>query len=250
MVPQLSILEEIQHDKDLDILLSITELTYDAISPVLPKEEGEQKIEAPQVEKAVVLSPVELQSLPLEAVLNFKNGTFKIEESAPQEHTFKVSLFEPVDPKNFLKFVKKEAKLLSSSLPSGIVLKGYEDRIDLFSAMIKGPSDTPYHDGVFFFDFQLPPDYPKSPPTCFYISFCSDRLNPNLYEEGKVCVSLLRTWNDKGTEIWTPNSNLLQLLLSIQGLILVKEPYFNEAGYESQKFTKHGEENSWIYNEI
>nr|XP_040565995.1 LOW QUALITY PROTEIN: (E3-independent) E2 ubiquitin-conjugating enzyme UBE2O-like [Lepeophtheirus salmonis] len=256
MVPQLSILEEIQHDKDLDILLSITGLTYDDISPVLPKEEGEHKIEAPQVEKAVVsppeevLSPVELQSLPLEAVLNFKNGTFKIEESAPQEHTFKVSLFEPVDPKNFLKFVKKEAKLLSSSLPSGIVLKGYEDRIDLFSAMIKGPSDTPYHDGVFFFDFQLPPDYPKSPPTCFYISFCSDRLNPNLYEEGKVCVSLLGTWSGKGTEIWTPNSNLLQLLLSIQGLILVKEPYFNEAGYESQKFTKHGEENSWMYNEM
>ncbi|CAB4054690.1 UBE2O [Lepeophtheirus salmonis] len=233
MVPQLSILEEIQHDKDLDILLSITGLTYDDISPVLPKEEGEHKIEAPQVEKVVVsppeevLSPVELQSLPLEAVLNFKN-----------------------DPKNFLKFVKKEAKLLSSSLPSGIVLKGYEDRIDLFSAMIKGPSDTPYHDGVFFFDFQLPPDYPKSPPTCFYISFCSDRLNPNLYEEGKVCVSLLGTWSGKGTEIWTPNSNLLQLLLSIQGLILVKEPYFNEAGYESQKFTKHGEENSWMYNEM
>ena len=55
------------------------------------------------------------------------------------------------------------------------------------------------------------------PPTCHYISYCTDRLNPNLYEDGKVCVSLLGTWNGRGTETWTPNSNLLQLLVSIQG---------------------------------
>ena len=75
-------------------------------------------------------------------------------------------------------------------------------------------------------------------------------LNPNLYEEGKVCVSLLGTWSGKGTETWTPDSNLLQLLVSIQGLILVREPYFNEAGYEKQKGTQQGEENSRMYNEM
>ena len=56
-----------------------------------------------------------------------------------------------------------------------------------------------------------------------YISFIADKLNPNLYEDGKVCVSLLGTWSGKGTETWTPNSNMLQLLVSIQGLILVPE---------------------------
>merc|ERR1711874_486932 len=74
--------------------------------------------------------------------------------------------------------------------------------------------------------------------------------NPNLYEDGKVCVSLLGTWSGKGTETWTPNSNLLQLLVSIQGLILVNEPYFNEAGYERQKGTQQGRENSRMYNEM
>ena len=34
---------------------------------------------------------------------------------------------------------------------------------DLFSVMITGPERTPYEDGVFFFDMQLPPDYPKVP---------------------------------------------------------------------------------------
>ena len=66
-------------------------------------------------------------------------------------------------------------------------------------------------------------DYPKVPPLVHYISYVTDRLNPNLYEEGKVCVSLLGTWSGKGTETWSPNSNMLQLLVSIQGLILVSE---------------------------
>lgn len=63
--------------------------------------------------------------------------------------------------------------------------------------MIKGPTRTPYEDGLFLFDLKLPPDYPVVPPLCHYVSFCSDRLNPNLYEDGKVCVSLLGTWGGK-----------------------------------------------------
>lgn len=42
----------------------------------------------------------------------------------------------------------------------------------------------------------------------------------------------------KGTEVWGPNSTLLQLIVSIQGLILVSEPYYNEAGYEKQTDTQ------------
>ena len=59
--------------------------------------------------------------------------------------------------------------------------------------------------------------------------------------DGKVCVSLLGTWSGQGSENWdSNNSNLLQVLVSIQGLILVNEPYFNEPGYASQKGTAEG----------
>ena len=177
-------------------------------------------------------------------------GSFIMSSSVPDSHKFKLTLFQPSNMKLFIKHVRKELKLLQSSLPAGIVVKGYEERMDLFSAMIHGPKNTPYEDGLFFFDFQLGSDYPAAPPLCHYISFCSDRLNPNLYEEGKVCVSLLGTWSGRGTETWTTDSNLLQLLVSIQGLILVREPYFNEAGYEKQKGTQQGEENSRMYNEM
>jgi len=103
---------------------------------------------------------------------------------------------------------------------------------------------------LFLFDFQLSADYPAAPPLCHYISYCSDRLNPNLYEDGKVCVSLLGTLSGRGTEMWTSSSTLLQVIVSIQGLILVSEPYFNEAGFEKQKGSQQGRENSRMYNEM
>ena len=71
---------------------------------------------------------------------------------------------------------------------------------DLFSVMICGPKKTPYEDGLFFFDAYLPRHYPTVPPKLHYHSFCTDRLNPNLYEDGKVCVSLLGTWSGKVTK--------------------------------------------------
>ncbi|CAD6215584.1 GSCOCG00000396001-RA-CDS [Cotesia congregata] len=175
---------------------------------------------------------------------------FTIEENAPDSHKFKLTMFQPTDPANFFRTVSKELKLLRSSLPPGIWVKGFEDRIDLYSVMFRGPEKTPYEDGLFLFDFQLSADYPTAPPLCHYISYCSDRLNPNLYEDGKVCVSLLGTWAGRGTEVWTSSSTLLQVIVSIQGLILVSEPYFNEAGFEKQKGSQQGRENSRMYNEM
>ena len=54
---------------------------------------------------------------------------FSMVESAPATHKFKLSVFQPNDPKNFIKFVRKEVKLLRTSLPSGIHVKGFEDRM-------------------------------------------------------------------------------------------------------------------------
>lgn len=76
------------------------------------------------------------------------------------------------------------------------------------------------------------------------------RLNPNLYEEGKVCLSLLNTWTGRGNEVWDPkSSSILQVLVSLQGLVLNSRPYFNEAGYDKQVGTAEGEKNSLGYNE-
>lgn len=45
-----------------------------------------------------------------------------------------------------------------------IYVRVYEDRMDLLRAVIVGAYGTPYQDGLFFFDFHLPPEYPDVPP--------------------------------------------------------------------------------------
>ena len=39
------------------------------------------------------------------------------------------------------------------------------------------------------------------------------------------------------------------MLVSIQGLVLVPKPYYNEAGYEKQTGSAEGEKNAAVYNE-
>jgi len=76
------------------------------------------------------------------------------------------------------------------------------------------------------------------------------RLNPNLYADGKVCLSLLNTWSGSKNQKWTPGvSTMLQVLVSIQGLILNAKPYFNEPGWAPSKGKPGGEANSLQYNE-
>jgi len=178
------------------------------------------------------------------------HSTFSVSEAVPSSHKFANQPFQAGNQRQFNSAIRKEIAGLKSHLPPGVMVKGFENRLDLYSILIEGPADTPYEDGVFIFDVKLPPNYPKSPPVVRYLSQCTERLNPNLYEDGTVCVSLLGTWSGKGSETWTSKSNLCQLILSLQGLILVEEPYFNEAGYEKHKGSAEGAENSRMYNEL
>ncbi|XP_060855735.1 uncharacterized protein LOC132933483 [Metopolophium dirhodum] len=124
------------------------------------------------------------------------------------------------------KVIAKDIQILQKSLTAGIWVKTFENRVRT--------RKKPYAGGLFLFDVKIPLTYPIQPPLCHYYSYCVDRLNPNLYEDGKVCLSLLGTWSGQGVELWSPNdSNLLQHLLSIQGLILVSESYYNEPEFDS-----------------
>jgi ubiquitin-protein ligase len=100
----------------------------------------------------------------------------------------------------------------------------------LMPAPLPGP--TPYTGGIFTFDVYIPPTYPQDPPKVSLLTTGGGtvRFGPNLYACGKVCLSLLGTW--PGPK-WSPkHSTILQVLISIQGLILgVEHPYFLEPGH-------------------
>ncbi|KAH0985681.1 hypothetical protein GBA52_012858 [Prunus armeniaca] len=151
--------------------------------------------------------------------------------------------------RGWMKKIHQEWRILEKDLPEKIYVRAFEERMDLLRAVIVGAPGTPYHDGLFFFDIYLPPEYPHEPPLVHYRSG-GLRVNPNLYESGKVCLSLLNTWAGTGTEVWNPGSStILQVLLSLQALVLNDKPYFNEAGYDQQMGRTEGEKNSVSYNE-
>ncbi|CAK9183012.1 unnamed protein product [Ilex paraguariensis] len=151
--------------------------------------------------------------------------------------------------KNWAKKIQEEWKILEQDLPDTIFVRVYESRMDLLRAVIVGAEGTPYHDGLFFFDVFFPSSYPDVPPHVYYHSG-GLRINPNLYDSGKVCLSLLNTWTGNQKEKWIPGlSTMLQVLVSIQGLILNAKPYFNEPGYAMMSGSESGEKSSLVYNE-
>ncbi|CAL5093428.1 unnamed protein product [Urochloa decumbens] len=179
-------------------------------------------------------------------VFHFKH--FDVVQS-PQDHHY-LDTTDPGDGggRKWLKRVQQEWKILETSLPDTIYVRGFEDRMDLLRAVMVGASGTPYQDGLFFFDLQLPPSYPATPPQVKYHSF-GLRANPNLYPSGTVCLSLLNTTGGKGTELWSPEaSSVLQVVVSIQGLVLIGQPYYN-AGYTMQIGTPEGRRNELPYCE-
>lgn len=60
-------------------------------------------------------------------------------------------------------------------------------------ALITGPFDTPYEGGFFYFLIRCPPDYPIRPPRVKLETTGNGRVrfNPNLYRNGKVCLSII-----------------------------------------------------------
>ncbi|XP_024394860.1 probable ubiquitin-conjugating enzyme E2 23 isoform X2 [Physcomitrium patens] len=182
-------------------------------------------------------------------VLMFENIKHFDIVSDPSDHHYITETAQATSQRRWARKIQSEWSILEKNLPDTIYVRVYEERMDLLRAVILGAPGTPYHDGLFVFDLYLPPEYPHTPPQAYYHSG-GLRLNPNLYENGKVCLSLLNTWTGKGTEVWDPQeSSILQVLVSIQGLVLNTKPYFNEAGYDRQVGTLEGEKNSVVYNE-
>ena len=102
------------------------------------------------------------------------------------------------------------------------MLKGY--------ALIIGPDDCIYEGGAYFFEFHFPYDYPLRPPhVTYYTNDGHTRFNPNLYRNGKVCISILNTW--KG-EQWTSCQTIRSVLMTLVTLFH-NEPITNEPGFTS-----------------
>ncbi len=170
-------------------------------------------------------------------------------------HRFYIERMNKITPKTIMR-IMSELSSLKKDLPinwdSSIVMRISKTNTNLISFIIVGPKDTPYHNGLFEFHAYFPDNYPSVVPKVLINTTDNSRVrfNPNLYNNGKVCLSLLGTWQGEKGESWIPEiSTFFQVLISIQSLILVDEPYFNEPGYEKTMNTPDGKKHSSLYND-
>lgn len=98
-------------------------------------------------------------------------------------------------------------------------------------ALIIGPKNTPYENGLYFFRFKFTSNYPFSPPIVTYLTndgVC--RFHPNMYRSGKVCLSILNTWKGEG---WTSCQNIKSVLLVLVS-VLDENPILHEPGVNKE----------------
>ncbi|KAL4957246.1 hypothetical protein BDW69DRAFT_156727 [Aspergillus filifer] len=231
-----------------DIITSVSEIHIDVQQRPCDIEITTENTSAPAAEKSS-LPPIFRLPVPFSPPPSFA----LLEGLPPPDHHFINSRSKSNRSPN-MKHLQKEFSILETSLPSGIFARSWESRMDLLRVMLIGPQGTPYAHAPFVFDMQFTSNYPNEPPAMMFHSWTIGRgaVNPNLYADGRICLSLLGTWRTQSPEeMWSPgNSTVLQILVSMMGLVLVKEPYYNEAGSAEASTANVGERiNSAKYSE-
>lgn len=122
------------------------------------------------------------------------------------------------------------------------------DNLTILDALIMGLPNTPYDGAVMHLELTIPPEYPMRPPSVKYLSTeaGSLRIHPQLYADGKVCLSILGTWHGPR---WTASWSLRALLLSIQAL-LNEEPLRCEPGLENAPQDEVDRANVFVVHEV
>lgn len=133
--------------------------------------------------------------------------------------------------------LKKEIKKLSYGLNDKFFIESV-DTLDFFNVYIKGPSDSPYSDGIFKLHVHIPDKYPFCPPI---IKFITPIYHPNV-NGISICLETLKS------DTWSPNIGLEQLLMSIYSMMFSPNgesplnitigKQFNEEYYNFVEFAK------------
>ncbi|KAH8259081.1 hypothetical protein KR038_012156, partial [Drosophila bunnanda] len=110
--------------------------------------------------------------------------------------------------------------------PEGIVAGPIsEDNFFEWEALIAGPEGTCFEGGVFPARLVFPPDYPLSPPK---MKFTCDMFHPNIFADGRVCISILHAPGDDpmgyelSAERWSPVQSVEKILLSVVSMLAGK----------------------------
>ena len=123
-----------------------------------------------------------------------------------------------------MEILSKELERLQNNDDLGASV-GLVDDEDLFSwsVIFEGPPDTLYEGGFFKALLKFPEDYPNNPPE---MKFVTEMWHPNIYPDGKVCISILHPpgedeFNEMETadERWRPIIGVESIIISVISML-------------------------------
>ena len=122
--------------------------------------------------------------------------------------------------------IQKEYEALIKNPIENVIFEMSESNINEWTFVIFGPNDSVYKDGVYNGKLIIPKEYPHRPPE---VRFTSKLFHPNVYDDGKLCMSILHegidpTGYEKEEERWRPLNNIRTIFISIVSLLYDPNP--------------------------
>ena len=119
--------------------------------------------------------------------------------------------------------LRRQFQELARNPPDGVSV-GLVDDDSIFEweLLIIGPPDTLYEGGMFKARLKFPPEFPNLPPV---MTFTSDLWHPNVYKDGKVCISILHPPGEdenryeSSEERWRPILGVEAIILSVISML-------------------------------
>lgn len=105
-------------------------------------------------------------------------------------------------------------------------LEPCESNIYIWDVLLFGPTETIFEGAIIKCQFKFNQEYPNKPPE---FNFISNFPHPNIYPNGKVCISILHEGTDQYnyehiSERWNPSHSINSILMSI--LLILSVPNF------------------------
>jgi ubiquitin-protein ligase len=120
-----------------------------------------------------------------------------------------------------------------------------ESNINILHTIIKAPRDSVYRHTFIRLDFEIPDNYPHSPPKVTFVNHDNIRIHPNMYKDGKCCSTILNTWPSEN-EKWTSSMGIETILLTFHSF-LDNNPYtYEPGGRDDPSYTIYVRHQSWI----
>jgi len=121
-----------------------------------------------------------------------------------------------------LKILQNAYRQLQRDPVEGFLVEPHEDDFFKWTVWIEGPRPGVFENGIFEMELVFPRDFPMSPPD---LRFVSEFWHPNVYHDGRVCISILHPPIDDPMsgelpqERWLPTQTVSTIILSVLSIL-------------------------------